>query len=90
MVQISSDGFLPLLIWTSYFRLGHVLVRVMVGGLLGPLPPPAHPQQRHQAAQPRGQQQPARGFGEQHDVGSSDRGHGEVGEGPTSPWVSVM
>ena len=46
------------------------LVRVMVGGLLGPLPPPAHPQQRHQAAQPRGQQQPARGFGGQHDVGS--------------------
>ena len=66
------------------------LVRVMDGGLLGPLPPPAHPQQRHQAAQPRGQQQPARGFGEQHDVGSPDRGHGEVGEGPTSPWVSVM
>ena len=24
MVQISSRGFLPLLIWTSYFRLGHV------------------------------------------------------------------
>jgi response regulator RpfG family c-di-GMP phosphodiesterase len=23
MVQISSCGFLPLLIWTSYFRLGH-------------------------------------------------------------------
>ena len=23
-------------------------------------------------------------------VGSPDRGHGEVGEGPTSPWVSVM
>ncbi len=33
------------------------LVRVMVGGLLGPLPPPAHPQQRHQAAQPRGQRE---------------------------------
>jgi hypothetical protein len=46
------------------------LVRVMVGGLLGPLPPPAHPQQRHQAAPPRGQQQPARGLAEQHDVGS--------------------
>jgi hypothetical protein len=61
-----------------------VLVRVMVGGLLGPLPPPAHPQQRHQAAQPRGQQQPARGFGEQHDVGSPDQGHGEVGEGDLS------
>jgi len=23
-------------------------------------------------------------------VGSPDRGHGEVGEGPISPWVSVM
>ena len=39
------------------------LVRVMVGGLLGPLPPPAHPQQRHQAAQPRGQQRLARRSG---------------------------
>ena len=60
------------------------LVRVMVGGLLGPLPPPAHPQQRHQAAQPRGQQQPARGFGEQHDVGSPDRGRAAVSEGDLS------
>jgi hypothetical protein len=25
MVQISSVGFLPLLIWTRYFRLGHEL-----------------------------------------------------------------
>jgi hypothetical protein len=24
MVQISSGGFLPLSIWTSYFRLGHL------------------------------------------------------------------
>jgi hypothetical protein len=39
------------------------LVRVMDGGLLGPLPPPAHPQQRHQAAQPRGQQRLARRSG---------------------------
>ncbi len=60
------------------------LVRVMVGGLLGPLPPPAYPQQRHQAAQPRGQQQSARGFGEQHDVGSLDRGRAAVSEGDLS------
>jgi hypothetical protein len=26
MVQISSGGFLPLLIWTSYFRLGQGIV----------------------------------------------------------------
>jgi c-di-GMP-binding flagellar brake protein YcgR len=25
MVQISSGGFLPLLIWTSYFRLGQTM-----------------------------------------------------------------
>jgi hypothetical protein len=56
----------------------------MVGGLLGPLLPPAHPRQRHQEAQPRGQQQSARGFGERHDVGSLDRGRAAVSEGDLS------
>ncbi len=62
------------------------LVRVMVGGLLGPLPPPAHPQQRHQAAQPRGQRE---GSGS-NTMSAPSIEDTERSARATSPWVSVM